>query len=48
MRLTITITCTPKQGRTDRLTDTIAAAVRKHAKRKRWTVTTQYHQEDNQ
>lgn len=48
MRLTITIHCTPKPGRADRLHDTITAAVRKHAKRKGWTVTTQYHQEDNQ
>ena len=46
MRLTITINCTPKNGRADRLHDTITAAVRKHAKRKGLTVQTDYRQED--
>ena len=46
MKLTITIQCTPKPGRADRLHDTITAAVRKHAKRKGLTVQTDYHQEE--
>jgi hypothetical protein len=46
MRLTITIRCTPKKGRADRLHDTITRAVRKHAKHKGMSVHTEYHQEE--
>jgi hypothetical protein len=47
MRVTITIVCTPKPGRTDRLHQTITNKTRKHA-RKGWVVRTDYHQEDKE
>ena len=48
MRLTITINCTPKKGRADRLDQAITKAVRKHGKRKGLIVHIQYHQEDTE